>query len=364
MAEENLVCEETSESWISDNYDDNDDVVVDAGGFRNYNNEILRKDVNIFRNGSIPVMGFASPMGDDGGDDCIGEMVEKETDFKPGNDYLTRLRSGGFELRLRNEAMDWIWKACAHHNFGPLCIYLAMNYLDRFLTSSELPKDKAWAIQLLAVSCLSLAAKMDEAYVPLSVDLQVENPKFVFEAKTIKRMELLVLNTLNWRMQVITPFSFIGYFLGKIKHQLSQNCIHRSSQLILNTTKEVEFLDFKASEISAAVAIAISFSGEADAVHAEKALSSLIHVEQERVPKCLKMMRDLSDRISVGMAALAPQNRSVPVPESPIGVLETICLSFKSDEITIGSCTNSSHSSSADNNSNSNKRRKITLKGE
>lgn len=76
------------------------------------------------------------------------------------------------------------------------------------------------------------------------------------------------------------------------------------------------------------------------------------------------MMRDLSDRISVGVAALAPQNRSVPVPESPIGVLEAICLSFKSDEITIGSCTSSSHSSSADNNSNSNKRRKITLKGE
>lgn len=43
---------------------------------------------------------------------------------------------------------------------------------------------------------------------------------------------------------------------------------------------EVEFLDFKASEISAAAAIAISFSGEAEAVHAEKALSSLIHVKQ------------------------------------------------------------------------------------
>ncbi|CAA7035966.1 unnamed protein product [Microthlaspi erraticum] len=361
MAEENLVCEETSESWISDNYDEDDVVAVDAGGFLNYNNETLRKDVSISRNGSIPVMGFASPVGDDAGDDCIGEMVEKETDFKPGDDYLTRLRSGCFELRLRNEAMDWIWKACAHHNFGPLCIYLSMNYLDRFLTSSELPKDKAWAVQLLAVSCLSLAAKMDETFVPLSVDLQVGDPKFVFEAKAIKRMELLVLNKLNWRMQVITPFSFIGYFLGKIRHHPSQNCIHRSSQLILNTTKEVEFLDFKASEISAAAAIALSFSGEAEAVHAEKALSSLIHVKQERVAKCLKMMGDLSDRISVGVAALAPQNRSVPVPESPIGVLEAICLSFKSDEITIGSC---SSDSSADNNSNSNKRRKITLKGE
>lgn len=43
---------------------------------------------------------------------------------------------------------------------------------------------------------------------------------------------------------------------------------------------EVEFLDFKPSEIAAAAAIAIYFSGEAEAVHNEKALSRLIHVKQ------------------------------------------------------------------------------------
>lgn len=32
---------------------------------------------------------------------------------------------------------------------------------------------KAWTMQLLAVACLSLAAKMDEIDVPLSLDLQV-----------------------------------------------------------------------------------------------------------------------------------------------------------------------------------------------
>lgn len=35
-------------------------------------------------------------------------------------------------------------------------------------------KGKKWVIQLIAVSCLSLAAKMDEVYVPLLVDLQVK----------------------------------------------------------------------------------------------------------------------------------------------------------------------------------------------
>lgn len=36
-----------------------------------------------------------------------------------------------------------------------------------------LQKGKAWMMQLLAVACVSLAAKMDETEVPLCLDLQV-----------------------------------------------------------------------------------------------------------------------------------------------------------------------------------------------
>lgn len=107
MAEENLVFEETSESWISDNHN-NDDAAVDVadGSPLIYNNEILRKDVNFLGNRSIPMMGDD----DDDDDISIREMIEKESDFIPGNDYLKRLRSADFEFRVRNEAIDWIWK--------------------------------------------------------------------------------------------------------------------------------------------------------------------------------------------------------------------------------------------------------------
>lgn len=121
MAEENLVCEETSESWISDNYDYDVDA---AAGFLNYNNEILRKEFNFIRNRSIPMM-----RDDDDDDDTgIEEMVEKESDFIPGSDYLKRLRSADFEFRVRNEAMDWIWKVRFLIN-GCLMSFLRL-YLD------------------------------------------------------------------------------------------------------------------------------------------------------------------------------------------------------------------------------------------
>ncbi|CAA7019811.1 unnamed protein product [Microthlaspi erraticum] len=359
---ENLACGETSDSWI---IDDNDDDTNCGGGFTdeidyNHNHhQLFTKGDNFTGNGSIPMMG-SSPSSLT--EDRIGEMIEREIEFSPGADYLTRLRSGDLEFRVRNQALDWILKVCAHYNFGPLCICLSMNFLDRFLTSYELPKDKAWSAQLLAVACLSLAAKMEETDVPQTVDLQVGDPSFVFEAKTIKRMELLMLNTLNWRLQALTPFSFVDHFISKINGFVTEDLIYRSSQFILNTTKAIEFLGFRPSEIAAAAAVSVSISGEVKCIDDDdKAVSNLTCVkQQERVKECLSLMRNLTEENVLGARLSSPQKLRLAarvVPASPIGVLEATCLSYKSEEKTVESCTNSSQSS-PDNNNNSNKRRR------
>ncbi|KAL4275973.1 hypothetical protein AHAS_Ahas20G0160700 [Arachis hypogaea] len=61
--------------------------------------------------------------------------------------------------------------------------------------------------EISSVTCISLAAKVEETQVPLLLDLQVEDAKYVFESKTIQRMELLILSTLNWKMHPVTPHS-------------------------------------------------------------------------------------------------------------------------------------------------------------
>lgn len=75
----------------------------------------------------------------------------------------------------RAEATDWILRAQAHHGFYVPTAVLAVNYLDRFLSSSCLDMDKPWMAQLAAVACLSLAAKVEETQVPLLLDLQVRS---------------------------------------------------------------------------------------------------------------------------------------------------------------------------------------------
>ncbi|KAF9618744.1 hypothetical protein IFM89_002439 [Coptis chinensis] len=116
----------------------------------------------------------------------------------------------------RKEDVEWMLKVDAHYGFSALTAVLAVNYLDRFMSSLHFQKDKPWMTQLAAVACLSVAAKVEETQVPLLLDLQVEETKYVFEAKTIQRMELLVLSTLHWRMNQVTPLSFLDHIIRRL----------------------------------------------------------------------------------------------------------------------------------------------------
>ncbi|XP_074560052.1 cyclin-D3-1-like [Curcuma longa] len=286
-------------------------------------------------------------------DDCVGSLVEREAEHMPREDYPERLRSGAFDSAIRRDSIDWICKVHAHYNFGPLCVYLAVNYLDRFFSANELPKGKAWMIQLLSVACLSLAAKMEETEIPLPLDLQVADAKYVFESRTIRRMELLLLSTLKWKMQAVTPFSYIDFFLHKFNggSAPSKLLVSHSVELTINTIRGIDFLEFRPSEIAAAVALFALI--ELKIVEFDKAISCCIHVAKERVLRCYKLIEDL---IGVrNMLHKLASSSVTTIPQSPIGVLDAACLSYKSDDTTAGSFASCHHDSPAC------KRRKISI---
>ena len=70
-------------------------------------------------------------------------------------------------------------------------------------------------------------------------DGQVGDPKFVFEAKTIQRMELFVLDTLNWKMNAVTPCSFLDYSLKKLCDAHNENTYLSSSSNVVNRSMEL-----------------------------------------------------------------------------------------------------------------------------
>uniref|UniRef100_A0A0D9VLB0 Uncharacterized protein n=1 Tax=Leersia perrieri TaxID=77586 RepID=A0A0D9VLB0_9ORYZ len=288
-------------------------------------------------------------------DECIASLVEREVEHMPMEGYPQRLLQpppGCLDLAAaRRDALDWIWKVIEHYNFAPLTAVLSVNFLDRYLSEIELTEDKAWVLQLLAVVCLSLAAKMEETFVPLLLDFQVVEAK-CFEASVIKRMELKVLSALNWRTQAVTACSFIDYFLDKFNDHGAPSllALSRSTDLILSTAKGIEFLAFRPSEIAASVALVAL--GECRSSVLERSITSCKYISKERVLRCYQMIQD---KITLGNIVLRSAGSSIfSVPQSPIGVLDAAaCLSQQSDDTTVGSSATCYRSSSAS------KRRKL-----
>lgn len=157
---DSLYCEE--ERWDDD--DDEAGFVEDSVIL----SEVEDGDVNVQKASLFPLLLLEK--------DLFWEDEEIEALFsKEKGQQRSHLSHLGEEalLMARQEAVEWILKVIAHYGFSTLTAILAINYLDRFLSSFHLQGEKPWMIQLLSVTCLSLAAKVEEIHVPLLLDLQV-----------------------------------------------------------------------------------------------------------------------------------------------------------------------------------------------
>ncbi|XP_030546453.2 cyclin-D3-2-like [Rhodamnia argentea] len=170
--------------------------------------------------------------------------------------YREHLQEGSALDRARREAIKWTHRVCRHYAFSCTTEILSVDYYDRLLANIRVAEMKPWMVQLVAVACLSLAAKVNEIHVPTLSALQVEGPSYKFEPKTVQRMELLVLSKLEWRMNSVTPFSFLNHIIGRLH-------FHTSSQMdqfltlfelsLLALVSDSRFLHHRPSVIAAVV---------------------------------------------------------------------------------------------------------------
>ncbi|CAN6448573.1 unnamed protein product [Victoria cruziana] len=262
---------------------------------------------------------------DEEGDESVSVFIGFEGEFLPGIGFPASLRSRPFEASARRDAVDWILEVRSYYSFCPLTAYLAVNYMDRFLSVHCLPQASGWPMQLLSVACLSLAAKMEETVVPSLVDLQVGQAKFIFEPRTICRMELLILTKLNWKLRSVTPFNFIDAFARKIdpRRLFTRFLVSRANQLILDTIRVVDFGDFRPSSIAAAATLcsADEIPDLARTDHGSAA-SWGTGMDRDNICNCCKLMQHNLAETVPRRASMTPPKFRVTIPQSPVTVLE------------------------------------------
>ncbi|XP_050905573.1 LOW QUALITY PROTEIN: cyclin-D1-1 [Lathyrus oleraceus] len=229
-------------------------------------------------------------------DEFIAGLIDDEHKFVLGFDYFSKLQSRKIDASAREESVAWILKVQAYYGFQPLTAYLAVNYMDRFLNSRQLPQSNGWPLQLLSVASLSLAAKMEETLVPSLLDLQLEGAKYIFEPRTIRRMELLVLRVLDWRLRSVTPFSFLSFFACKLDSTgiFTGFLISRATQIILSHIQEANFLAYWPSCIAAAAILyAANEIPNWSLVKPEHAETWCEGLRKEKIIGCYRLMEEL-----------------------------------------------------------------------
>ena len=84
-------------------------------------------------------------------------------------------------------------QACEAQHFALGTFALAVSLLDRFLQRTTVRQEDAWAVQLTAVACLSIAAKFEEVNLPYSVaNFQVCNRPFMLHRGSLNTAALTV----------------------------------------------------------------------------------------------------------------------------------------------------------------------------
>lgn len=198
----------------------------------------------------------------------------------------------------RRRAIEWMLKVKAYFGFSCLTTFLAINYLDRFLCSFEVDNNKPWMMHITAVSCLFLAAKIEETKVPTLLDIQVVNSKYMFEAKTIQKMELFVMSTLRWRMNPVTPFSFLDHIIRRLvlKSDLHWVFFRKCEALFLSAVCDGRFVRYLPSVLATCTMLHVIHQVEpSNAVDYQNRLFSVLKITKENISGCYELLGNISN---------------------------------------------------------------------
>lgn len=258
-------------------------------------------------------------------DEELSSLLSKEQ----GNELYNGIQENQSLAKARGEAVEWILKVIEHYSFSALTAVLAVNYLDRFLCGFQSHSEKPWMTQLAAVACLSLAAKVEETQVPLLLDFQVEESKYVFEAKTIQRMEILVLSTLQWKMNPVTPISFLDYIARRLGLQSNFCCefLKRCECLLLSIISDYRFMCYLPSALASATMLYVISSLEpCIGLEYQDQLLGILGINKDKVEECCSLIQEVATRIQFHSLN---KRKFGSFPASPKGVVD-VSFSFDS----------------------------------
>ncbi|CAL5203899.1 unnamed protein product [Lathyrus oleraceus] len=127
---------------------------------------------------------------------------------RPSIDFMEKIQTD-INASMRAMLIDWLVEVAEEYRLLPDTLFLAVNYLDRYLSGKAMNRQR---LQLLGVSCMMIAAKYEEICSP-----KVEEFCYVtddtYSKEQMLEMESSVLNFLKFEMTAPTTRCFLRRFI-------------------------------------------------------------------------------------------------------------------------------------------------------
>ncbi|XP_062908975.1 cyclin-A1 isoform X1 [Mobula hypostoma] len=134
-------------------------------------------------------------------------LREAEVRSRPKIDYMRK--QPDITTSMRCILVDWLVEVSEEYDLQTETLYLAINYLDRFLSCMSVLRGK---LQLVGTAAMLVASKYEEIYPP-EIDEFVYITDDTYTRKQLLRMEHLLLKVLSFDMMVPTVNQFLTQFL-------------------------------------------------------------------------------------------------------------------------------------------------------
>lgn len=145
-------------------------------------------------------------------------MVHKDVIYTHSASVLER--HPALQPRMRIILLDWLIEVCEVYRLHRDTYSLAQDFIDRYLLKSEnLPKTQ---LQLVGITALFLAAKMEEIYPPKLSEFAYVTDGTCEESEIIEK-ELSILSALNWDLTPVTVNGWLTTFLQIIARKESRD---------------------------------------------------------------------------------------------------------------------------------------------
>ncbi|XP_030650058.1 G1/S-specific cyclin-E1 [Chanos chanos] len=174
-------------------------VIISDVGFSTFTSIIYATPT---RSSPLPTLCWASK------DDVWNNLLKKDKAYHRNTRVMER--HPNLQPKMRAILLDWLVEVCEVYKLHRETFYLAQDYFDRFMATQQ--NVVKTTLQLIGISALFVAAKMEEIYPP-----KVHQFAYVTDGACnedeILSMEIIIMKELNWSLSPLTPVSWLNIYM-------------------------------------------------------------------------------------------------------------------------------------------------------